>query len=178
VAGFSLGGWISLELAKRGRARSATCLSPAGFHNRAEAVYQRATLWSAVHGARLIAPRAERLLRSPAARKLALGELLAKPQRIPVEDAAPNVRALAEAPWFDETLVAITSDTFTGGEQIQVPVTIAWAERDRLLLPRQAPRAARAVPSAKMLTLRGCGHVPTCDDPEQVARVLLDGSSR
>jgi pimeloyl-ACP methyl ester carboxylesterase len=24
--------------------------------------------------------------------------------------------------------------------------------------------------------LTGCGHVPTYDDPEQVARVLLDGS--
>jgi pimeloyl-ACP methyl ester carboxylesterase len=35
----------------------------------------------------------------------------------------------------------------------------------------------RAVPGARHVTLRGCGHVPTWDDPEQVARVLLEGSS-
>jgi hypothetical protein len=27
------------------------------------------------------------------------------------------------------------------------------------------------------VTLHGCGHVPTWDDPEQVARVLLEGSA-
>jgi pimeloyl-ACP methyl ester carboxylesterase len=27
-----------------------------------------------------------------------------------------------------------------------------------------------------MLTLAGCGHVPTFDDPDQVARVILEGS--
>ena len=83
---------------------------------------------------------------------------------------------MAGAPWFDEMLDAILSDHFTGGEQIGVPVTIAWGEKDRLLLPRQAPRAARAIPSARAVTLRGCGHAPTYDDPRQVARVLLDGS--
>src|SRR6516162_11880095 len=31
VAGNSLGGWVSLELAKQGRVRTATGLSPAGF---------------------------------------------------------------------------------------------------------------------------------------------------
>src|SRR5438034_3071201 len=30
VAGFSLGGWLALELAKRGRARSVTAIAPAG----------------------------------------------------------------------------------------------------------------------------------------------------
>ena len=30
IAGNSLGGWLALELAKRGRARSVVCLSPAG----------------------------------------------------------------------------------------------------------------------------------------------------
>ena len=30
--------------------------------------------------------------------------------------------------------------------------------------------------SAREFTLRGCGHMPTFDDPEQVAGVLLEGS--
>ena len=36
---------------------------------------------------------------------------------------------------------------------------------------------AAAIPGARSVTLRGCGHVPTWDDPEQVARVLLEGSA-
>jgi pimeloyl-ACP methyl ester carboxylesterase len=32
-------------------------------------------------------------------------------------------------------------------------------------------------PQAELLVLRGCGHVPMSDDPELVAKVLLDGSA-
>jgi pimeloyl-ACP methyl ester carboxylesterase len=57
------------------------------------------------------------------------------------------------------------------------PTTIAWAEHDRLLLTgRQAPRARRWLPEARHVTLHGCGHVPTWDDPEQVARAILDAA--
>jgi pimeloyl-ACP methyl ester carboxylesterase len=172
VAGNSLGGWISLELAKQDRARSATALSPAGFHNQREGAFQRTSLWTLVRGARLLAPRADRLMSSRAMRVVALGQVAAHPSRIPPSDAAASVRALAHAAWFDETLPAIVSDHFAGGQAIRVPVTIAWGERDRLLLPRQAARAARAVPAARMITLHGCGHVPTYDDPEQVAQLV------
>jgi pimeloyl-ACP methyl ester carboxylesterase len=177
VAGNSLGGWISLELARQAAVRSATALSPAGFHNRVEGVYQRVSLWLAPRGARLLAPRAERLAASPGWRQALLGQMAARPQNIPVADVVPTLEALANAPWFDATLTALIDQRFTGGEQITVPVTIAWGERDRLLLPRQMPRAARRVPRARMVTEWGCGHVPTYDDPEQIARILLEGSA-
>jgi pimeloyl-ACP methyl ester carboxylesterase len=176
VAGNSLGGWISLELAKQDRVRSATALSPAGFHNDREMVYERINLKTAVRLARLLAPYADRIAASPTARKAAYALFVARPERLPAADAAQATRALAAAPWFDDTLAAALADRFGAGEQIRVPVTIAWGERDRLLLPRQAPRAVRAIPGARLLTLRGCGHVPTWDDPEQVARVILEGS--
>jgi pimeloyl-ACP methyl ester carboxylesterase len=176
VAGNSLGGWISLELAKRGRVRSATVLSPAGFHNSREAVYQRASLWMTLRLTRLLAPHADRLSTSPALRRLTWSQIVARPELIPPTDAAASARALAYAPWFDETLRVIIHERFTGGERIDVPVTIAWGEKDRLLLPRQAPRAARRVRGARLITLTGCGHVPMYDDPVQVSRVLLEGS--
>jgi pimeloyl-ACP methyl ester carboxylesterase len=62
---------------------------------------------------------------------------------------------------------------FTRCPDVAGPVTIAWAEKDRLLLPRQAERARRALPRARHLTLAGCGHVPTWDDPAQVAEAIL-----
>ncbi len=178
VAGNSLGGWISLSLARRGVVRSATALSPGGFQNPLEGRFARASLALSRRISRVIANRAESLLRPPTMRKLAFGQVVEHPERIPEAEIGASVRALAWAPWFGATLKAITTGPqFAGGERITVPTTIAWGEYDRLLLPRQARRAAREIPSARMLTLIGCGHVPFYDDPDQVARVLLEGSS-
>jgi pimeloyl-ACP methyl ester carboxylesterase len=176
VAGNSLGGWISLELAKNGLVRSATGLSPAGFHNDRERVYQRASLAMTRRACLLAAPHAERLMKPRAARAMFSSQYFVHPTRIPPDEAAANIRAVAKAPWFDETLPAITEERFAGGDQITVPVTIAWGDHDRLLLPRQARRAQRAIPSARMVSLAGCGHIPMPDDPEHVARVLLQAS--
>jgi pimeloyl-ACP methyl ester carboxylesterase len=176
VAGNSLGGLISLELAKQGRVRSATGLSPAGFYNDKEAAYARRSLKITVRTSRLLAPRVDRLTASPLVRTLTFSQVVAKPRMLGAADAAAQVRALAEAPWFDATLPAIADERFTDGEAIHVPVTIAWGAKDRLLLPRQGRRAVRMIPGARLVTLTGCGHVPTYDDPEQVARVLLEGS--
>ncbi len=87
-----------------------------------------------------------------------------------------TVRAAADAPSFFETLGPVAHGRFTGGEAITVPVTIAWGELDRLLLPRQAARAAQLLPQARSVWLYDCGHVPTYDDPEQVAHVILQAS--
>ena len=106
-----------------------------------------------------------------------LNQTFAHPERVPARDAAETVRAFAQAPWFEETLVAVRREHFADGDRIEVPVTIAWGEKDRLLLPRQAKRAGKQIPRAKLVTLTDCGHVPMYDDPEQVARVLLEGSA-
>ena len=180
VAGNSLGGLIALELARRGEVRSANALSPAGFGNHPELIVMKALLRSSVLSARAIAPRADALLAPAAARVLAFSLFVAHPARIAPRDAADSVRALARAPWFNETLAAFEPDWFArrgGRERIEVPVTIAWGSRDRLLPPWQAGRAQAAIPAARMVKLHGCGHVPTYDDPGQVARVLLDGAA-
>jgi len=95
VAGNSLGGWISVELAKLDRVRSATGLSPAGFFNDREANFAVWSLWAMVRGARALAPRADRLLQSPLARKLAFGQVAAHPERIPADAAVEHSHALA-----------------------------------------------------------------------------------
>jgi pimeloyl-ACP methyl ester carboxylesterase len=175
-AGNSLGGLIVLEMARRGLVRSATPLSPAGFATRAENAVARSSLWAGVRIARRLAPRAHSLMRPRPARVLAIGNFVARPTAMPPEEAAANLRALAAAPWFDATLPAIKPMHFQGGKQISVPVTVAWGEKDRILFPRQAVRAAREIPSARMIGLTGCGHLPTYDDAPRVAQVLLEGA--
>jgi pimeloyl-ACP methyl ester carboxylesterase len=178
VAGNSLGGLIALELARRGVARSATAISPAGFASPAEMTYARRSLWFGVRAARLLAPRADRLLARPGTRRLALRQFFEHPERLSPAAAAADVRGLAEGPWFDATLPALHAHEFSDGADIPVPVTIAWGEHDRLLLPRQARRAAAALPKARMVVLRGCGHVPMYDDPGQVERAILGTAGR
>lgn len=177
VAGSSLGGWVALELARHGRARSVTALSPAGFWNHRERLYSRALLRIQHDAAAALEPVMPAILASRPGRTWALGFATGRPWRVPPDEALHNVRALATAPGWEATLPALTGGYFESGEGIDCPVTIAWGERDLLLLPRQARRAKRLIPHAKVITLEGCGHVPTWDDPGQVTRVLLEASS-
>lgn len=56
-----------------------------------------------------------------------------------------------------------------------IPVTIAWGNRDILLTYATQSRRARAVlPGARHITLPGSGHTPFYDDPDRCARLLLD----
>lgn len=176
VGGNSLGGWLALELARRGRAASATALSPGGFARGADAAVLRTSLRLTLRMTRRLAPRARGIMRYRVLRQLVFGQMVAHPLRVPPDDAAATVRAAAAAPWFEATLPVVVADSFAPGPDLPVPVTVAWGEKDRLLPRWQARRAARALPGARHLLLRGCGHLCTYDDPEQVARVLLEGS--
>ena len=70
---------------------------------------------------------------------------------------------------------ALAAHRIEAGLTFGCPVTIAWGSHDFLLLTRpQAARARERLPQARHVTLNGCGHIPTWDDPEQVARVILE----
>lgn len=172
VAGNSLGGLLALELAARDMAASACALSPAGFGTRAETILTRSSLWLGVRALRGLSPFADRLMATGAGRRAFLNMFAAHPERMTGPEAAESIRALARAPWFDATLPTI--GPFAAPAAIDVPVTIAWGEHDRVLYPRQARRAAHTLPHARVLMLHGCGHVCTYDDPAQVAGVMLD----
>jgi pimeloyl-ACP methyl ester carboxylesterase len=176
VAGNSLGGGVALQLARMGVARSACLLSPAGFVNHREGVYARTLLMESRRVAKLTADRAELVCAGPVRRTLTFSHLAARPWRIPPGEAAGALRNLAHSPGFETVFEAIEDFRWTGPEP-SCPVTVAWGEKDRVLIySRQAPRARRRLPSARHVTLTGCGHVPTWDDPEQVAQVLLAAS--
>ncbi|MGW3401875.1 alpha/beta fold hydrolase [Streptomyces zhihengii] len=176
VAGNSLGGLLALELGRLGLVRSVTALSPAGFWSQGERRYAFTTLRAMRLGARSVPPPViERLSRSTAGRAVLVSSIYARPGRLSPEDTVAGTRALREATGFHRTLAAGGSVLFT--EDVpEVPVTIAWGERDRLLLRRQGVRAKRTIPGARLVRLPGCGHVPMNDDPALVARVVLDGS--
>jgi len=168
VAGNSLGGWVALELAAAGHAASVTAIAPAGLW--AEPLVPKRSSVRAV--ARTLLPVLGPLLHVEPVRQLVLSANAAHPERIPPAAALRLVRAYATAPGFEAVNDAMRASRFTALASIRVPVTLAWPEHDRLVgRPRRLPAGVRSV------VLRGCGHLPTWDDPPQVARVLLDGSS-
>jgi pimeloyl-ACP methyl ester carboxylesterase len=168
AGGISLGGWVALELAKLGRARSVTGLCPAGFWSRPLGP-RRETSHTL---ARLFSPVAPLLLRSALGRRLALSGSVAHPEAIPPYAAVRLIRAYGSAPGFDEASLAMRSGLFEGMDEVTVPVTLAWAEHDRLVTkPKKIPDGVRS------LDLPDCGHIPTWDHPGLVARVLLEGSA-
>ena len=169
VAGNSLGGWVALELAKAGRAVSVTGICTAG-------------LWSSPLGprpgrdvrgvGRRLLPVLPTMLRSAQGRRVVLGGSVAHPERVPPEAAVRLVRSYLTSPGYETANDAMRTGVFSGFEDIRVPVTLAWGDLDRIVRrPRQT------LPEWRTITLHGCGHIPTWDDPGQVARTLLLAST-
>jgi pimeloyl-ACP methyl ester carboxylesterase len=176
VAGNSVGGWTALEMAKIGAARSVVALSPAGLWARRTPLYTGLSVSATRLSCRLLDPLMPALLSHPLGRKLAMWQQFAHPERLPPRAAVEAAKAFAYAPGFDEHLVATRRERFVGGRSLEVPVTVAFGGRDRLLLRSQSRHREELPPQTRWLELPDCGHVPTYDDPSLVARVLLEGS--
>ncbi|WP_164512519.1 alpha/beta fold hydrolase [Nocardioides baekrokdamisoli] len=176
VVGNSLGGLIALEIAHDGRAKSATALSPAGFWDgEADFTYINLLFNSVLTAATFARPIARPLLSTALGRKVLLSWLNTHAENIPPEVAYGDFKALAAAAPNVRRLLA---EHYQFEGDIDVPATVAWSEKDRVLLPYQARRAARLLPNAQHITLAGVGHVPMWDDPELVAETIRDTVAR
>ncbi|MFH8758390.1 alpha/beta fold hydrolase [Streptomyces atroolivaceus] len=176
VVGNSLGGLLALELGREKLVRTVTALSPAGFWTRSERRYAFGVL-RAMRGAALSmpVPMIERLAKSSTGRTALTSTIYARPGRRSPASVVSETVALREATGFRQTLEAGLTVTFTD-DVPDVPVSIAWGSKDRLLLRRQGVRAKHVIPGARLVRLPRCGHVPMNDDPAAVARVILDTS--
>jgi pimeloyl-ACP methyl ester carboxylesterase len=178
VAGNSLGGWVALEMGRFGWAASVTTLSPAGLWSRplgepasgGARMLLRGSPW--VKAAR---PFLSLALQFPQTRHAAFQSIAAHPERIPPAAARALVLGWLDGEGYDAANRAMRKGVFDpAGYPEDVPVTIAWCDRDRLVGP---PKAHRRPAGARFLVLPGVGHTPTWDDPELVAQTLLDGSA-
>ena len=172
IAGNSLGGWVALELAKSGHALSVTAICPAGLWgapiHRDRAPETRGRLH---RFARMIRPLVPTLMLSRQARRLALSHVVAHPDRVPYEAACRMVSSYARASAYDATQSAMLSTNLTGIEKVDVPITLAFGERDRLIRPTVIPSK-----SARSVLLPDCGHIPMWDDPQLVTNLILETS--
>jgi len=66
---------------------------------------------------------------------------------------------------------------FRDGQDIDVPVTVAWGDKERLI-PAKARLRDELPAHTNYVTLANCGHSPMWDDPELVSRTILEGTEK
>jgi pimeloyl-ACP methyl ester carboxylesterase len=170
VAGISLGGWVAIECARQGRARSVVGICPAGFWKEPLGP-RRNSARTAARAMRPILP----ILRIPAVRRRALAGNVRHPERVSGAEAVRLVRGYANARAYVEANRLMRGGVVGDLADLTVPLTLAWAEFDSLV--RRKPLRDGILPGrVRQVQLPGCGHVPTWDDPELVARVVLEGT--
>jgi pimeloyl-ACP methyl ester carboxylesterase len=179
LVGNSLGSWIALELARRGRARTVVAIGPGGGWSETEGVkLKRYFLRSHATLRRLYGP-ALFLARLRGGRWALLRDFNARPGRLEPGEARYGLTAFAHCPGFLD--IFEVNGTPQGGlnnaeglEEIRCPVLIVFGGRDRITPPHQAGYFLDRIADARLVELPGLGHVPMSDDPELVARTILD----
>jgi pimeloyl-ACP methyl ester carboxylesterase len=177
IAGNSLGGWIGIELARRGRAQSLVLLSPAGAWRSPRRIRMTS------HGVRFslgalarYSHRAEAIAERRLLRWAMLAGQVAHPHRVPHESLVTYIHASAQSPVVDPLLrVLHVHPVDPLPEDRDYPVRLVWADRD-LVLPFKhfgSPMLER-LPGAELIRLSGVGHVPMSDDPARVAELILE----
>jgi pimeloyl-ACP methyl ester carboxylesterase len=175
IAGNSLGGYMALEAAKRGLARSVVAISPAGLwrgHGAPHVPY-------VFGGLRFMARHFPQLLKATVQISLLRELAFAVPisvgsRRMPVRDALRAVDDLATSPAFEATFDN-TRAAFSGGSGIAVPVTVAFGDRDWIIPKRW--RCRDELPAHTLwVEKQGWGHVPMWVDPVGVSHLILEGA--
>jgi pimeloyl-ACP methyl ester carboxylesterase len=174
LAGNSMGGWIAIELARRGRALTVCALSPAGAWDVDWDDTQRLpkVLLAAVRNIRRSRAMLPLLARSKRLRHWALRRSAVHGERV----------SPAELLAFADDIIGceIAEDLLATPAQLApldpppCPITLAWSGQDRLFpVDVFGARARELIPGARFIVLDDVGHVPMFDDPQLVAQTIL-----
>lgn len=177
IVGNSLGGWLALELAARGRARSVTAIAPAGLWRNPEAadsLLRKFLIFAPLVGASPGRPPAlPTMLRS-----LLVPLLAHRPAAVPSR--------LAKAMSAAVTNCTITQDIaedpalstgFTTLSTLSTPTTILLPQHDRILPAHLYPELP-TTPTLDVRPLTGVGHVPMLEAPTRVTAEIRAGLAR
>jgi pimeloyl-ACP methyl ester carboxylesterase len=183
VAGTSLGGLVALVLAKRGRARTCTAIASMGSWKKGGDPGLRSVARSYRFFTRmtqLMARDPARWSTRPRLRRLLYWHHFAHAERMEPAYAAHMIVGVANATILPEFIDwAQEHDGPVGLEEIRCPVQLLFPTKD-LVFPRRryGERLTDAVPRAEVGSLPGAGHVAMWDDPQLVARSIVEFTSR
>jgi pimeloyl-ACP methyl ester carboxylesterase len=183
VVGNSLGGYVALQLAARGRARTVVALAPAGGWAAGDASFrdtlEHFTRMEAL--LRSVAPHADAIAATPDGRRRATELIVTRHEHLPAELVA-HLIAGAGACTATGPLVelALRDGWPLNAERIACPARIVWGAADRLLpWPGAAVRFREDwLPHADWVELEGVGHCPQLDVPLETAELILGLTAR
>jgi pimeloyl-ACP methyl ester carboxylesterase len=178
ITGNSLGGYVALQLAARGRAQSVVALAPAGGWGARDDSF-RDTLdffETAYDLVRAAAPYADAIAATPDGRRRATEMIATNYEHIPAELIAHQIRGAAGCDGLKTLIDAgLERGWSLAAERIDCPVRVVWGTDDKLL--RWPSAAARYrdewVPNADWIELEGIGHCPQLDVPLETAQLIL-----
>lgn len=173
LAGNSLGGWMAIELARRGRAATVCALSPAGFWTAGEDSQGNgvAKLRREATITRLSRPLLPILLQASIVRRIGMRDIACNGDRLTPAQALIAADDLLGCDVIADILG--TEDQVAPLSPLPCPVTLAWSERDAILPVGVNGKIAQArLPEAQFIVLPGVGHVPMIDDPLLVAETI------
>lgn len=170
LAGNSLGGWVSLEMASTepSRIRSVTGIAPAG-------------LWLHPYNARYPGTALARFLARYTARIAPSALHFESARRLGFWDVSPRWRELSYEICLDATMAMSTAEgyypawdgmlmkRFDGKIPDEIPVTIIFGDTDRTLPATTCQERSVAPRHAKWIIFPDTGHAPMWDSPIDVA---------
>lgn len=178
LVGNSLGGYVALQLAARGRARSVVAFAPAGGWARGDDSFKDTArqLAQMYEQAKAAAPHADALVSTADGRRRATQFTTTNFEHIPAELLAHQIAGVASCRGAPAMLdYAIREGYDLDAEQIACRLRIVWGTADRLLpWPSSAERfRSEWLPHADWVELEGVGHCPQLDVPLEAAQLIL-----
>jgi pimeloyl-ACP methyl ester carboxylesterase len=176
IAGNSLGGLLALELARRGIAASVTALSPAGAWRNDRDYLAVARPFRIAHALMpLMIAAARPLLRFSGVRRALNAQAMVHGDRVPADEVLRAMQSMAGTSILPQLLTSMRRDGPIKPLAVnEIPVTIAWCEYDRVIpFETYGAPMLEKVPGAQAETVKGAGHVPMYDEPQQVADMIL-----
>jgi pimeloyl-ACP methyl ester carboxylesterase len=179
-AGNSMGGALSLELAKRGRARSVVAISPGGGwleHDRDEVERIIRLFKRNRAAAKASRQRAKAMFSRPRLRRIGFRDYMTRAHLMPGVEAVRMAESSLECGVVDDVYATMRdgSARVIELERISCPVLVVWGEKDRVLPLEKHARSFRdGIAGVEYRVLPGLGHVPMWDDPALLSATIGD----
>ncbi|MBF4996825.1 alpha/beta fold hydrolase [Nocardia sp. BSTN01] len=171
IAGHSLGGWLALELARRGRARSVTAVASAGLWQRGSRHAERLRRKFQVMS--YLAPMSRGFSNPTLAaigKATTMRAMCHRPGRVAPDLASIALQSAGHCTARDINAIWPTDTALEIIDQITPPVTIVFSARDRVIPPsRYGAQLVTPTANRRVCMLTDVGHVPMLEVPSKVA---------
>ncbi|MCW2984007.1 MAG: alpha/beta hydrolase fold protein [Conexibacter sp.] len=179
LVGNSLGGFVALQLAARGRAESVVALAPAGGWAVGDESFRKtlAHFPTMRDGLRPAVATADASMSTPRGRRGATTFTTVEYEHIPADLLAHQLRGVVACTGLDALVAFAQREGYhLDAGAIDCPVRIVWGTADALLPWPSAAARYRAdwLPHADWIVLDDVGHCPQLDVPTATSALITD----